>query len=161
MGVLMEETVRVYKLNPDGSEKLHYDGVVLRRTATEIVLRAPWVRGEYPLGYVTFEPGDVFVEYFYADRWYNVFAIHGADGRFKGWYSNVTRPAVFGPGEVRAEDLALDVWVWPDRRMLVLDEDEFAALELTPEEQSAARAALEEIQRRAWEGEEPFDQVSS
>lgn len=152
----MNETVRVYKLNADGTVKLHYDGVVLARTATEVVLRAPWTRGAYDLGYVTFEPGDVFEEHFYADRWYNVFAIHAAGGTLKGWYCNVTRPAVFGPGEVRAEDLALDVWVWPDRRILVLDEDEFAQLGLGAGEAAAAREALAEIQRLARAGLPPF-----
>ena len=152
----MTETIRVYKLNADGTVKLHYDGVVLARSATEIVLRAPWPGREYDLGYTTFEPGDVFMEHHYADRWYNVLAIHRADGTFKGWYCNVTRPAVFGPGVVRAEDLALDVWVWPDRRILVLDEDEFARLGLSADEQTAAREALAEIQRLARAGLPPF-----
>ena len=152
----MTETIRVYKLTAGGTVKVYYDGVVLARTATEVVLRAPWTRGMYDLGYVTFEPGDVFIEHYYADRWYNVFAVHAADGALKGWYCNVTRPAVFGPGEVRAEDLALDVWVWPDRRILVLDEDEFARLGLSADEQTAAREALAEIQRLARAGLPPF-----
>ena len=48
----------------------------------------------------------------------------------KGWYCNITRPARFGPGRVTAEDLALDVFVYPDGRTLVLDEEEFADMKL-------------------------------
>ena len=43
-------------------------------------------------------------------------------------------------------DLALDLLVFPDGSQLVLDEDEFAALNLSPSEQAAARQALAELQ---------------
>ena len=152
----MQEAIHVFKLSPDGSVKLSYDGTVIERTETHVKLRAPWTRGEYPLGYVTFEPGDVFVEYYYADRWYNVFEIYAAGGGFKGWYCNITRPARLLPGEVRAEDLALDVWVWPDRRVLILDEDEFEQLALPEAEARTARETVTEIERRVRERLEPF-----
>jgi predicted RNA-binding protein associated with RNAse of E/G family len=44
-------------------------------------------------------------------------------------------------------DLALDLWVAPDGTQTVLDEDEFAALDLDAETRQQARAALEEVQR--------------
>jgi hypothetical protein len=146
----MAESVVVYKLNHAGVEQLHWTGEVLERTPSYVRLRAAWTRGEHPLGYVTFAPGDVFVEHYWADRWYNVFEIFGqgldgADGAFKGWYCNVARPAEFAPGVVRTVDLALDLWVWPDRRTLVLDEEEFAALDLVEEERAAAQAALGQL----------------
>jgi predicted RNA-binding protein associated with RNAse of E/G family len=36
-------------------------------------------------------------------------------------------------------DLALDLWVTPDRQQVVLDEDEFAALDLDPDTRSRAQ----------------------
>lgn len=81
---------------------------------------------------------------FYADRRYNAFEVHAADGRLKGWYCNITRPARIADTEVSAEDLALDLWVDPQRRVTVLDEEEFAALDLSPVERTAALAALRE-----------------
>jgi predicted RNA-binding protein associated with RNAse of E/G family len=125
------------------------------------VLEARFNRDDMDLGYVEFRRGDRFVEYFYADRWYNIFAIYDADDdHLKGWYCNVTRPAVFGDGEVHADDLALDVFVFPDGRTLVMDEEEYAALPLTLAERKEALAAVTELQRRARNAEPPFDALS-
>jgi predicted RNA-binding protein associated with RNAse of E/G family len=44
-------------------------------------------------------------------------------------------------------DLALDLWVAPDGTQTVLDEDEFAALDLDAETKSRAQAALVELQK--------------
>ena len=89
--------------------------------------------------------GDRFVEYFYNDRWYNIFAVHEGDSHeLKGWYCNVCRPAILGevdhslrgpgPGYMGGS---------PDGRPLVLDEDEFAALAITAEERATGLKALE------------------
>ena len=138
--------VTIRKLDHAGSEVTAYPGQVLRRSDRAIVLRTGWSRAPLDVGFVVLEPGDRWTEYFYADRWYNIFEICASDGCLKGWYCNVTRPARISADEVTAEDLALDLWVAPDGEMQVLDEDEFAALSLTPEECDAARRALAELQ---------------
>jgi uncharacterized protein len=156
------DDVVVYKLKPDGSVAIEYPGRVLGRTADTVVLEATFGRGRMELGYVTLDTGDRFVEYFYTNRWYNVFIIYdGATGALKGWYCNITRPAVFveaagRPLHVRAVDLALDYFVQPSGQAFVLDEDEFAALNLGPEDTAAAWAALGELQRLAAERAGPF-----
>jgi hypothetical protein len=147
----------VIKRNALGQEKIRYPAQVLERAANAIVLEAIFQRGPMDLGYIILKPGDRFVEYFYADRWYNVFVIYDVDDRaLKGWYCNITRPAIIADDVVAADDLALDYFVRPDGEGVVLDEEEFAALTLTPEETTAARAALAELQILAarWAG--PF-----
>ncbi|MBE9508279.1 MAG: DUF402 domain-containing protein, partial [Chloroflexi bacterium] len=89
-----------------------------------------------------------------------IFEIHGGDGRLKGWYCNITRPARIDAREVAAEDLALDLWVAPDGECRVLDEDEFAALPLTPVEREAAQQALAELQAMVKQQVPPFDRRS-
>jgi predicted RNA-binding protein associated with RNAse of E/G family len=155
----MSNPVTVEKLNLAGEVTLAYAGHVLERTATRVVLEATLTRGPMELGYVTLRPGDRLVEYFFTDRWYNVFAIYNVgDGAFKGWYCNVTRPAElvdtpYGRLVVRAVDLALDYFRQPGGAEYVLDEDEFAALPLATEEAQTARAALEELQGMAARGD--------
>lgn len=145
--------IHVRKLRPDGSEVFAWDGDVLACGADGIVLRATFNVPVVELGFTTFRAGDVFVEFYYWQRWYNVFQVSDADGRLKGWYANVGRPAELdGDGhraELRYVDLALDVWSDPDGRFQVLDEDEYADLVkdggLSAEEQAGAaegRAAL-------------------
>jgi len=151
-----ENTVTVRKLDHDGHEVAAYPGKVLERTAHSIVLRTSWKLESRDLSFVRLETGDRWVEYFYSDRWYNVFEMHGTNDELKGWYCNVCRPAQIGEGEVTAEDLALDLWVSPDGEMTLLDEDEFAELELPPEEKLAALDALAELRRKVQQGERPF-----
>lgn len=160
----MAETVTVQKLNVAGEVAVTWAGEVLARTATSVQLQATFTRGPLALGYVTLRPGDRFVEWFYTDRWYNIFAIYDADDdAFKGWYCNVTRPAEIGPNAagpgllVRAVDLALDYFRQPSGAEFVLDEDEFAALNLPPGDVKLCRQALAELQALARAGEGPFD----
>ena len=153
------ETVTIRKLDHTGSQVTAYPGRVLWRDDDAIVLRTAWARARLDLGFVVLEPGDRWTEYFYADRWYNIFEICTSDGRLKGWYCNVTRPACISGSEVAAEDLALDLWVAPDGEMQVLDEDEFASLSLSPVERAAARQALADLQAMVARGGAPFDNV--
>nr|MBI2903933.1 DUF402 domain-containing protein [Chloroflexota bacterium] len=149
--------ITVHKLDHYWVEKLTWSGEVLERDEARVTLEARFARERMELGYVTLTPGDRFVETFFADRWYNVFAIYdAADGRFKGWYCNVTRPARFADGHIYSDDLALDYFVQPSGREFILDEGEFAALPLSPEEAASARAALAELRALAAGHSGPF-----
>lgn len=151
------DQVTVRKLDHTGRQVISYPGRVLRRSDDGVVLRTSWDRAPMDLGFVVLEPGDRWTETFYSDRWYNIFEIRASDGRLKGWYCNVTRPAHIGEGHVTAEDLALDLWVEPDGTVQVLDEDEFAELPLAAEERRAAREALAELRSMVAQREPPFD----
>jgi protein associated with RNAse G/E len=152
---MKEVTVR--KLDHSGVQVTEYPGRVVRRDERAIVLRTAWVRDSMDLGFVVLEPGDQWVERFYADRWYNIFEIRGGGGRLKGWYCNITRPARILAGEVSAEDLELDLWVTSTGETLLLDEDEFAELSLSPEERTAGLAAIAELRSMVSERIPPFD----
>jgi protein associated with RNAse G/E len=142
----------IQKLLYDGSKSYRWVGREIQRDDEHLFFTAIFERDYRDLGYVVFEKGDVFYEYYYFDRWYNVFQIYSAAGVLKGWYCNVTKPARVGDGELTFVDLALDLWVNPDHSYLVLDEDEFAELQTTtytPEDALAARSALTELIERA------------
>jgi predicted RNA-binding protein associated with RNAse of E/G family len=157
----MKKQLTVRKLDHKGQQVTAYPGRVLQRDDSTIVLRTSWDRAPLDVGYVLLEPGDHWAEHFYADRWYNIFEIRSSNGRLKGWYCNVTRPARITADEVSAEDLALDLWVAPDGEMLVLDEDEFAALLLSPAEREAAQNALAELKAMVTQRVPPFDSIRS
>lgn len=151
----MNEYVRVQKLDLAGKLTWQYEGRVLRREPNAVVLEAFFNRPDMPLADTVFKQNDRFIETFYVDRYYNVFEVHDRDdGRLKGWYCNVGRPASVGPDTVAYVDLALDLWVSPDGKQTVLDEDEFESLRLAPEEREVARAALQEL-KAAFESKKP------
>jgi predicted RNA-binding protein associated with RNAse of E/G family len=91
--------------------------------------------------------GDRFLEYYFDDRWFNIFQIHDRiSGRIKGWYCNIGYPAEFQPDSISYRDLALDLLVYPDGRQTVLDQDEFAELPLRADVVTHAIVGLEELQ---------------
>lgn len=149
-------SMTVYKLDDWGRVVWQYPAAVLERGATHIRLEAHFNRDDMDLGYAIFARGDRFIETFYSDRWYNVFAIYGRDdGRLKGWYCNVCRPAEITATAVRCADLALDVWVAPDGATRVLDEEEFEASDLPAVDRQQAEEALGQLLRLALEGQLP------
>lgn len=139
-----------------GRTKIGYPAELLADDGTRVTVRAPWAGdGVRDFGFVRFEPGDVFTEHYWRDRWYAVKEVRTAAGVLKGHYCDVTRPAEFAAGRLVVEDLDLDLWVSADgtdvRR---LDEDEFAASGLAatdPGAAAAATAALDELDALARE----------
>lgn len=154
------QMITVYKTNADGVDVLHYEGSLVRREGDMICLAALFERADSDLGFVVLREGDLFTEWFYSDRWYNVFRIEdGRNRQLKGWYCNITRPAEIGEDYVRADDLALDVFVKPNGSIILLDEDEFDALNLPPEERIAALRAVEMIRHLVDGRLEPFSEI--
>jgi len=144
----MRDAIKVLKKNLKDEITWQYGGQVLRRELNVVVLEALFNRPDMPFMDVVFKENDRFVETFYTDRWYNIFEIYDRDdGRRKGWYCNVCRPAVLTDGAVSYVDLALDLWVSADGKQTVLDEDEFADLPLNDSERDKAWNALAELQQ--------------
>jgi len=140
--------IKVQKKNLAGEVTYEYEGVLLSRDENSVALEALFDRADMPFMDVVFKMGDRFVEYYYTDRWYNIFAIHDHnDGKVKGWYCNIGKPAVIEDGVVSYVDLALDLWVSADGKQTVLDEDEFEELELNEELRTGALKGLDELKQ--------------
>jgi hypothetical protein len=85
-----------------------------------------------------------------------------ADGVFFGWYVNLESPSRIWSGGIDMTDLALDIWVKPDRSWTWKDEDEFAERTGHPdywsvEEAAAVRAEGERAIALIEAGAYPFD----
>lgn len=138
--------ITVVKRDASGQVRARYEGEVLARTATSVIIQAQWTSPTRDLGYTRFEPGDRFIEYYYSDRWFNIFAIASPSGARKGWYCNVAEPAHIFTERVEQVDLYLDVWVNPTGAIRVLDEDEFAsATALSESQRQGARQGLQAL----------------
>jgi hypothetical protein len=160
MMTTMTDSLTVKKLNLNHELMIAYDGAVLERTADTIVLEARFGRETMDLGYAVLEHHDRFVEYFYADRWYNIFEIHSVhDDHLKGWYCNIVKPAAFGTETIEQVDLGLDLWINPDGSYQVLDRDEFEALELDRTTRFCAQRAVAELIYLLYHRAAPFTSV--
>lgn len=153
----------IYKVNSRGETVTSYTGEVVRRFAGGVYVEARWERPTLDLGYVRFEQGDRFGEWYYEDRWYNVFEIRAGDtGAFKGWYCNIAEPATISADTLTCRDLILDLWVAPDGTTLTLDEDEFAAdTSLDGGTRAAAESAMLELRALVSSRVAPFDAISA
>lgn len=149
--------VTVVKLNTAGEARIQYEGEIVKHLVDGVIIQAYWKQATKDLGYVCFEPGDRFTEYYYNDRWYNIFDIASADGQRKGWYCNIAQPASIFDERIEQVDLLLDVWVDPRGVPLVLDEDEFEADNtLSPELRKRAQDGLRELLEMIAAQKQPF-----
>lgn len=151
----------VYKLDAHGREDLHYQGEVIERGENYVCVRAIFRPQTSDLGYMLLKQGDIFTEWFYTDRWYNIFKIEDIDtGNFKGFYCNLTRPAIISENSVKADDLELDVFVTPSGDTLLLDEDEYEALALSDEERQHVENAVLQLHQLVENRQPPFENLT-
>ncbi len=139
--------MKILKKNLADEVTWHYDGVELRRAENSITIEALFNRDDLPFQEIILKRNDRFVETFYTDKWYNIFEIYDRDdGKLKGWYCNITKPAVIEDGSISYVDLALDLWVSADGWQTVLDEDELEELKLDEDVKKNVYAGLRELQ---------------
>lgn len=151
------DKITVHKLSERGEDVWRYEGHVLRQTETSLTLEARFDHEEEHFYGVLLRRNDRFIETYHTDQWYNIFEIHDVDDdHLKGWYCNITRPARIENGHIYADDLALDLLVKPGDGWHILDEDEYAALSLSPEEDFLARRALRALIALAERQQYPF-----
>ncbi len=146
--------VTVSLVKQRSANNVEYPAVVLADDGNHVVVRGLWsYESALDLGFVRFEPGDVFTEHYWRDRWYSVKEVRGGGGAMKGWYCDVARPVRVREGLLVSEDLDLDLWASADgRTILRLDEDDFAASGLDERDPAAAtlaRQALDDLERLA------------
>ncbi len=103
------------------------------------------------------------ISYNFWDKWYNVISVYDEDLVFKGYYTDILTPIQKTWTLVTATDLFLDLFVFPDDRWKVVDEDEFdRALEEGLMDEGIAKnakAALDEVCGKARAGEWPPEVV--
>ena len=140
-------TVRVLKY--DGSEYRRWQANVSRQEQGLIVLDAQFeadiqhdLLGDISRGTRT-------VEYYWLDRWYNVFRFLESSGATRLFYCNVNMPPVMSDGALTYIDLDIDVLVQPDFSYQILDLEEFeensSRYDYPEELKAQAHAAVEQL----------------
>ena len=149
-------------LRYDGTEHRHWNARLVRRDDALIVLEAEFDvevqhlhLGHIPLGART-------IEYYWRERWYNVFEFLDDAGKTRLWYCNVNLPPVISESSITYVDLDLDVIVRTDFSYQILDSEEFEQHALKfgyPQEvQESAQTALTEIISRIESRQFPFNE---
>ena len=139
--------MKILKKNLADEVTWQYEGVELNRDENSITIEALFNRDDLPFQGIVLKRNDRFVETFYTDKWYNIFEIYDRDdGKLKGWYCNIGKPAVIEDDFISYVDLALDLWVSADGKKTVLDEDELEELKLDDDLKKKIYDSLHELE---------------
>ena len=140
-------TVRVLK--HDGAEYRCWRANLSHREGSLIVLDAEFdVDVSHPiLGEIKQHTRTV--EYYWLDRWFNIFRFLNEDGSTRLWYCNINTPPDLIDNTLTYVDLDIDIVVQTDFAVQVLDTDEFetnaAAYGYSDEEKRQAHKAVDEV----------------
>jgi protein associated with RNAse G/E len=123
----LPDPITVHVLKYDRTEYRRWAATIARQEDPMIVLDAAFeydvqhrLLGDIPRGTRT-------VEYYWLDRWYNVFRFLEANGTTKLFYCNVNMPPTISSSSLTYIDLDIDILVRPDFSYQILDLEEFAA----------------------------------
>jgi hypothetical protein len=134
---------------------------VLRREGSLIVLDAKFSDEIIHDLLGTIASGTHSLEYYWLDRWYNVFRFARPDGALRNYYCNVNVPPTFDGETLSYVDLDLDILVGPDFSYQILDVDDFERnaerYGYSVEVQANARRAVDELVRMIGSREFPFN----
>jgi uncharacterized protein len=130
-------------LKYDGSEHRRWPARVAKTAGSLLVLDAVFEEEiEHDL-LGTISAGTISTEYYWLDRWYNVFRFSDPDRKLKNFYCNVNVPPQFDGRVLSYIDLDIDVLVEPDLTYKILDEDDF-------EENGKRYLYPDEVKTNAW-----------
>lgn len=139
--------VCVYKYN--GVLHRTWDAELIRQDDSLLVLDARFAEEIIHDLLGTIAGGTHSLEYYWLDRWYNIFRFAQPDGKLRNYYCNVNKPPDFDGTVLAYVDLDLDILVEPDFSYRVLDAEDFEInaerYGYTEEVQGNARRALDEL----------------
>ena len=139
--------VRAYKY--DGALHRSWGAELVRKEGSLVVLDAKFPDEIVHELLGTIAAGTHSLEYYWLDRWYNVFRFAEPDGKLRNYYCNVNVPAKFDGETLSYVDLDLDILVDPNFSYSILDVEDFERnarlYGYTEEVKTNARQALAEL----------------
>jgi protein associated with RNAse G/E len=151
-------TVRVLK--HDGAEYRRWDASLKSRDGDLIVLDAEFEVEVTHDSLGTIAKGTRTIEYYWLNRWYNIFQFLENDGSTRLFYCNVNTPPALEDNVLTYVDLDIDLLIGPDFSYQVLDLEEFKAnaelYQYSDQTRQNAQAAVEELKQMIERRQFPF-----
>ncbi len=145
----------------DGSKSRSWNGELIERQQEMLVFHGVFDHDVEHKDLGLIRRGTMSYEFYWLDRWYNIFRFHEPDGTLRNFYCNVNMPPVFENDTLEYVDLDIDVVVQPDLTYVILDRDEFVSNskrfgyseEIIARAEESCRDLIEMIRARSF----PFD----
>jgi protein associated with RNAse G/E len=101
--------------------------------------------------------------YFFEQEWFNVIAMFKKDGIH--YYCNVSSPYAYDTEAIKYIDYDLDIRIYPNGRIVVLDQKEFIdnaeKMNYSKDIKKIVNHAITELKQRIKDKQPPFDKVSA
>lgn len=117
--------IEVHSYKYDGLLHRTWPAELLRQEGSLIVLDAKFSAEVIHDLLGTIASGTHSLEYYWLDRWYNIFRFAEPDGTLRNYYCNVNMPPTFDGDILSYVDLDLDILVEPDLSYQLLDVEDF------------------------------------
>jgi protein associated with RNAse G/E len=157
------EQITVNSRKYDLSIRRRWTGKLVERNDPLIVIVGEFDRDVEHPGLGSISRGTISREYYWLDRWYNVFRFHEPDGKLRNFYCNVAMPPTLADGVLEYVDLDIDIVVWPDEIYEVVDRDDFETNAVkfgySEDVRRQAENSVDELIRLIESREFPFDQI--
>jgi protein associated with RNAse G/E len=121
----LEELIQVRTYKYDGSLHRSWNATLSRQEDSLLVLDTAFAEEITHDLLGTIASGTHSLEYYWLDRWYNVFRFSDANGELRNYYCNVNVPPAFDGQVLSYVDLDLDILVAPDFSYQLLDVEDF------------------------------------
>ena len=152
-------TVRVLKY--DGTEYRRWNARLSQHNGSLLVLDAEFESDVQHDLLGAIQGGTRTIEFYWLDRWYNIFRFMNDDNRTRLYYCNINMPPSLEDKVLTYIDLDIDILVQPDFSYQVLDLDEFEEnarrYGYSEEVKTQARAAIDELVSMIESRQFPFD----
>jgi protein associated with RNAse G/E len=109
----------------DGTEHRRWPARITKAADNLLILDAEFTEDIHHQLLGTVERGTTSIEYYWFDRWYNIFRFLKPTGELRSFYCNVNIPPTFEGQVLSYIDLDIDILVAPDLTYQIVDEDEF------------------------------------
>ncbi|MGI9065665.1 MAG: DUF402 domain-containing protein [Pyrinomonadaceae bacterium] len=156
-------TILVRACKYDGSEHRRWSAQLIRQEGSLMVLDARFPDEVVHDLLGTIACGTHSLEYYWLDRWYNVFRFAHPNGELRNYYCNVNVPPTFDGEILSYADLDLDILVNPDFSYQLLDSEDFEAniqrYGYSADVQNNARRAVDELVKMIQVREFPFSEA--
>ena len=109
----------------DGREHRRWSAQLIKQEGSLIILDARFSDEIIHDSLGTIAAGTHSLEYYWLDRWYNIFRFAEPNGDLRNYYCNINRPPSFDGETLSYVDLDLDILVAPDLSYRILDVEDF------------------------------------
>lgn len=140
------KTIKVTKKNLEKNKLVSWEPIVLERTnefvRTEGFFIPPYDHTDLDPDHYGM-PGDRMIGKYFKDQWFNIFEVYRGNSKdLKYWYCNICRPAEITEDSIFWEDLVVDLQIFPDGRIVILDMEDFEAMTWSKDDHEKIMATL-------------------